>query len=154
MTELSNPTTLTKQINTHTHTHTYIYIYLESKHKKKSSFTWGISAVLETTGGIVASIAGAYRLGGKTVARAREWAKETTGFAGCVLVCEYLLCKTWLRAWKTLKDILECSTQHSNPSTHFSLHFLSLDEPRFDVFGFRSELLTCFCIFVCVWFSL
>ena len=34
--------------------------------------------------------------------------------------------------------------------THFSLHSLSLDEPRFAVFGFRSELLTCFCIFVCV----
>uniref|UniRef100_A0A7N2MAQ0 Uncharacterized protein n=1 Tax=Quercus lobata TaxID=97700 RepID=A0A7N2MAQ0_QUELO len=27
-------------------------------------------------------------------------------------------------------------------STHFSLHSLSLDEPRFAVFGFRSELLT------------
>ena len=34
-------------------------------------------------------------------------------------------------------------------STHFSLHSLSLDEPRFAVFGFRSELLTCFCIHVC-----
>ena len=34
-------------------------------------------------------------------------------------------------------------------STHFSLHSLSLDEPRFVVFGFRSELLTCF-VFVCV----
>ena len=34
-------------------------------------------------------------------------------------------------------------------STYFSLHSLSLDEPRFAVFGFRSELLTCFCICVC-----
>ena len=39
-------------------------------------------------------------------------------------------------------------------STHFSLHSLSLDEPRFVVFGFRSELLTCFCICVCERFSL
>ena len=39
-------------------------------------------------------------------------------------------------------------------STHFSLHSLSLDEPRFAVFGFRSKLLTCFCICVCVRFSL
>ena len=39
-------------------------------------------------------------------------------------------------------------------SNHFSLHSLSLDKPRFAVFGFRSELLTCFCICVCVRFSL
>ena len=39
-------------------------------------------------------------------------------------------------------------------STYFSLHSLSLDEPRFAVFGFRSELLTCFCICMCVRFSL
>ena len=63
-----------------------------------------------------------------------------------------------------------CSTQHFNHSTHFSLHThththththslthshslsLSLSlKPRFAVFGFRSELLTCFCILcVCV----